>query len=116
MQLQMGLPDDPAYRESVEILKVFAIQNGLADFRWLTLPALDKPPTARGIQLNEALKGQAQATRSMGGDSSINPLNDLLTMIGADMENAPTSTRSATLVRNPKDEWVTQQIQIVVES
>ena len=42
IKLKMGVPDDPAYKQTTEILKVFAVQNGLADFRWLTLPPLDK--------------------------------------------------------------------------
>ncbi|PSR16856.1 caspase [filamentous cyanobacterium CCP3] len=111
MQLAMSIPDDEAYEQSVEILKAFAIQNGLAAFRWLTLPPLDAPPAPRGASFGDEL---GSATRGMA-DEGINPLNSLMTMIGADLENAPTTTRAATLVTNPKDEWFTQQIQIVVK-
>lgn len=108
-QLAMSIPDDAAYAQSVEILKVFAVQNGLADFRWLTLPPLDEPPATRGAQFE--LGG---TTRGMANEG-VNPLNSLMAMIGADLEHAPTATRAATIVTNPKDEWVTQQIQIVVK-
>ena len=112
MQLAMSIPDDAAYDRSIETLKVFAVQNGLADFRWLTLPPLDEPPEPRGAQFENEL---GSATRGMANEG-INPLNHLMAMIGADLENAPSTTRAATVVTNPKDEWVTQQIQIVVKA
>ncbi|MEO0397397.1 MAG: caspase family protein [Cyanobacteria bacterium P01_A01_bin.137] len=115
IQLRMSLPDDDAYEESKEILKVFAVQKGLADFRWLTLPPLDQPPKPRAAQLKKELeeKVASEATRSTD-DNEVNPLNDLLSMIGADIENAPELTRSATLIVDAKQEWVTKQVQIVV--
>jgi hypothetical protein len=35
-------------------------------------------------------------------------------MIGADLDQAPNQMRSAVLVTNPKDDWVTHQLTIVV--
>ena len=113
IKLKMGVPDDPAYKQTTEILKVFAVQNGLADFRWLTLPPLDKPPENKRGLSDEALKGEA--TRSLGKAEKINPLNNLLKIIGADVEQAPQVTRSAMPVDDPEDEWVTKQIQITVQ-
>lgn len=111
--LRLKVPDDSAYEQSTEILKVFAVQQGLADFRWLTLPALDQPLTTRGAKFDQDLAGQS-VTRS-GEFEEINPLNDLLKMIGADLDQAPKTTRAATIVVDPKQEWVTKQVQIVVK-
>ncbi|MEO1068469.1 MAG: caspase family protein [Cyanobacteria bacterium J06638_6] len=113
VKLAMSLPEDEAYRQAKETLKVFAVQKGLADFRWLTLPALDEPPEPRGAALDESLQGEV--TRSLGEPEGINPLNNLMKMIGADLANAPNVTRAATMVVDPKQEWVTKQVQILVE-
>jgi len=117
IQLRMTIPDDEAYQQTKETLKVFAVQKGLADFRWLTLPPLDEPSDTRGAtfeeELEEAVKGAA--TRSMGEPEGVNPLNNLMKMIGADLDQVPNVTRAATPVVDPKQEWVTQQIQILVE-
>ena len=115
--LRLRVPDDPAYTQTKETLKVFAVQQGLADFRWLILPALDQPFGTKGAnleaELNKALKGEV--TRSMGEPEGINPLNNLLQMIGANLDKVPDATRSASVVVDPKQEWVTKQIQIIVE-
>ncbi|MCU0550342.1 MAG: caspase family protein [Leptolyngbya sp. Prado105] len=111
--LRLKVPDDPAYEQSTEILKVFAVQQGLADFRWLTLPALDQPLTTRGAMFDQDLAAQS-VTRS-GESEGINPLNDLLKMIGADLDQAPKTTRAAIVVVDPRQEWVTKQVQIVVK-
>jgi len=117
IQLRMTIPDDEAYQQTKETLKVFAVQKGLADFRWLTLPPLDEPSDTRGAileeELEEAIKGEA--TRSMGEPEGVNPLNNLMKMIGADLEKVPNVTRAATPVVDPKQDWVTQQIQILVK-
>ncbi|MBW4527741.1 MAG: caspase family protein [Phormidium tanganyikae FI6-MK23] len=120
IQLRMSIPDDEAYQQTKETLKVFAVQKGLADFRWLTLPPLDEPPESRGAKLEEELKGvfeaqQAEATRGIREAEEINPLNNLLAAIRADLDKAPNVTRAATMIVDPKQEWVTKQIQIVVK-
>ncbi|MBD3883952.1 caspase family protein [Phormidium tenue FACHB-886] len=116
VKLSLVLPEDGQYQEAKETIKVFAVQNGLADFRWLTLPALDEQPESRGNSLNQQLEGlKGEITRG-GEPEDINPLNNLLAAIGADLEQPPLpTTRAARVVTNPKDEWVTQQIQIVVK-
>ena len=111
--LQLTVPDDAAYEQSTEILKVFAVQSGLADFRWLTLPALDEPPVTRGAIDEEFAEVATTVTR--GATEGINPLNDLLKMIGADLDKAPNVTRSFSVVVDPRQEWVTKQVQIVVK-
>jgi hypothetical protein len=117
IRLALSLPDDEAYTQTQEKLKIFAVQKGLADFRWLTLPSLDEPPASRGAELEaELFQGFGEAaTRSIGKSEGINPLNDLLKMIGADLDQAPNVTRAARIVVDPKEEWVTKQIQILVK-
>ena len=114
--LRLKVPDDDAYNQSKETIKVFAVQRGLADFRWLTLPPLDEPSETRGAKLDEAL--EEMVTRSVTrGDApqDINPLNNLLAIIGADLDNAPSEPKSASVVVDPKQEWVTKQIHIIVQ-
>jgi Caspase domain len=117
VKLRLVVPDDEAYSQTKETIKVFAVQKGLADFRWLTLPSLDEPSETRGARLdaalNEAIEGAV--TRSMGEPEGVNPLNNLMMMIGADLDKVPDATRSASVVVDPRQEWVTKQIQIVVE-
>jgi len=114
--LRLRVPDDDAYEKTKEIIKVFAVQRGLADFRWLTLPPLDEPSETRGAKLDEALEEVITRSATRGeAPEGINLLNNLLAMIGADLDKAPEATRSASVVVDPRQEWVTKQIQITVE-
>ena len=114
--LRLKVPDDDAYKQSKETIKVFAVQRGLADFRWLTLPALDEPSETRGAKLDEALEEVVTRSATRGDEpEGINPLNSLLAMIGADLNKVPNATRSASVVVDPRQEWVTKQVQIVVK-
>jgi hypothetical protein len=87
--LQAGLPG--GYTQGRDILKVFATLDA-ADFRWLELPALDKPIEKRA------------ATRGGPG----NPLEALLAAVNAEQPQ----TRTLTPAANPSKEWVTAQIEI----
>jgi len=116
--LQLRVPDDSAYEKTKETIKVFAVQRGLADFRWLTLPPLDQPYATKGAMLERGLDQtfyNEGVTRGMSQPEGMNPLNNLLKMIGADLNKAPEATRSASVVVDPRQEWVTKQIQITVE-
>jgi hypothetical protein len=114
--LRLQMPDDHAYERAKETFKVFAVQKGLADFRWLILPPLDELPEKKAAKLEEELRDIVEATTTRGSESEgINPLNDLLKMIGADLDKTPNATRSASVVVDPRQEWVTKQIQVVVE-
>jgi hypothetical protein len=104
-KLRLKLPPD--YRQTKETLKIFATK-GLANFQWLTLPALDEQPTKRGMTLNEAL-------RTRGVNQSVNPLNSLLTAIGSDINNPPKLTRALVYESDPEAEWVTKEIVITVQ-
>jgi hypothetical protein len=85
-----GLPD--GYSEGRDILKVFATLDA-ADFRWLELPALDKPLSKR------------DSTRGTGS-----PLEALLAAVNGEQPQ----TRSLTPAANPSKEWVTAQIEVRV--
>ncbi|HEY9658071.1 MAG TPA: hypothetical protein V6C65_06440, partial [Allocoleopsis sp.] len=110
--LRLRVPNDNAYEQSKETLKVFAVQQGLADFRWLTLPALDEPSKTKGAKFDEEL---AEAVTRGKEPEGMNPLNNLLKMIGADLDKAPNATRSASVVVDPRQDWMTKQVQIVVK-
>ncbi len=110
----MSLTDDEAYQQAREVFKVFAVQKGLADFRWLTLPPLDEPSAKRGVELDAKLKGMLEEATTRGENEGVNPLNDLLKMIGADLDNAPPANRAATMIVDPKQDWVTKQVQMTL--
>ncbi|MBE7385014.1 MAG: caspase family protein [Leptolyngbya sp. SIO1E4] len=114
--LRVRVPDDEAYQQTTETLKVFAIQNGLADFRWLTLPPLDDPSEISSADLEaefeELMRGDV--TRSLGDPEGVNPLNDLLKLIGADLDQQPSVTRALTILPDPKQDWVTKQLNLTI--
>ena len=106
-----GLPEGEEYQQAIETLKLFATR-GLADFRWLTLTALDEEFERKG-SLDRELEREELITR---GDRSISPLNNLLATIGADVDNSPTVTRAMVYEPEPHAEWVTKEIKITVRS
>lgn len=101
-KLRLALPSD--YQKTKETLKIFATK-GLANFQWLILPSLDEQPTSRGNSFNEAI-----TTRG-----TINPLNNLLTTIGSDIDHPPGMTRAMVYESDPETKWTTQEIQISIE-
>ncbi len=102
-KLRLALPEN--YQQAKETLKIFATK-GLANFQWLILPPLDEQPTSRGNSLNEAIK-----TRG-----AINPLNNLLTTIGSDINHPPDKTRAMVYESEPDAEWLTQEILITIKT
>jgi hypothetical protein len=116
--LMMRVSDDSAYDKVKEIIKVFAVQSGLADFRWLTLKSLDEPPVPRGPNLKGAMRELVEhsSARGMSGEpEEVNQLNHLMEMIGEDLDKPPMNARSATLKPDPKQEWVTKQVAMYIE-
>jgi hypothetical protein len=97
------LPDGEAYKQAKETLKLFATR-GIAQFDWLTLPALDEDLGQKG-NLDEELENLANQ-KGLG----INPLNQLLGTIGADLDNPPPEGRRVRSKPNPNAEWVTKQV------
>jgi Caspase domain len=99
LELELSLPDDENYREVEvkEIHKLFATK-GVADYRWLILPPLDKPIFPRG-----------------GGLKGLNPLDQLFEELG-DNESKDMGTRSTRARQNPQIDWTTMQIQFTFKS
>jgi hypothetical protein len=104
--MEPELSEGEDYKEAKETLKVFATL-GLANFQWLTLPALDEDFGRKGA-LDEELKGESKK-RGLG----INPLNKLLGNIGADVENPP-ETRRMRPKSDPNAEWLTKQVTFTI--
>lgn len=100
------LPEGENYRQAKETLKLFAT-CGIANFQWLTLPALDEDFGKKGT-LDEELNHVAK-TKGLG----INPLNKLLGTIGADVENPP-ETRRMRVKSEPNAEWLTKQVTFTI--
>ena len=105
-KLRLALPEN--YKQTKETLKIFATK-GLANFQWLILPSLDETPKTKGNSPNEELK-----TRSL--NLAINPLNNLFTAIGNDVDNPPEKTRAMVYEAEPEAEWATQEINITVKT
>jgi hypothetical protein len=104
--MEPELSEGEDYTEAKETLKVFATL-GLANFQWLTLPALDEDFGKKGA-LDEELEREAKK-RGLG----INPLNKLLGNIGADVENPP-ETRRMRPKSDPNAEWLTKQVTFTI--
>jgi hypothetical protein len=110
-KLRLQLPGD-VYQQAKETLKIF-VTKGLANFQWLTLPSLDCGLKTKG-NLNTQLEEKAAELRTRGNAPAINPLNNLLSQIGADIDNPPNKTRTLVYEPDPGAEWMTQQIQVSV--
>ena len=106
LPMEPELPEGEGYKQAKETLKLFATR-GLANFQWLTLPALDEDLGQRG-NLDEELEREAKK-RGLG----INPLNKLLGNIGADVENPP-ETRRMRPKSDPNAEWLTKHVTFTI--
>ena len=113
IQLEFQLPERDVYQDAKETLKIFATR-GVANFQWLLLPSLDEDMQSRG-NLNRELEQQAEQMRTRGETITINPLNDLLSNIGADIDEPPVITRKAKVKPDPNADWATQEIQLTVK-
>jgi len=109
LRLRPALPKGEGYEQAKETLKVFATR-GMANFQWLTLPALDEELVRRG-NLDKKEEFQQKAKRGQ-----INPLNKLLATIGADVDNPPPPelTRAMLYEPDPNAEWLTKQVQLTI--
>ena len=105
-------PPANGYKQAKEKVKLLATK-GLANFQWLTLDSLDNELQTRG-NLNLQLENQAEELRTRGEVQTINPLNNLFSAIGSDLDNPPDRTRAMVYQADPDAEWATQQIQITV--
>lgn len=97
-KLHFKAPEGKGYEQIKEMVKLFATR-GAADFRWLKLPSLD-----RQIERHD------EATRGIKSS-----FGKLLEAVGGDPNDLPSLTRAAVYEPDPNAEWVTKQVQIVVE-
>jgi hypothetical protein len=110
-RLRFQVPDGEYYQQAKETLKLF-VTRGIANFQWLILPPLDPQKLQEKDKKDYlALRGNLkEATRSGG---NLNPLNNLLSTIGADPDNPPEITR-ASYDPDPNAEWLTRSILLTV--
>lgn len=73
VRLQVGLPE--GYKAATDLLKVFATV-GPASYRWLELPALDRPHSPRGIPTNPLEMLMAALTAEQAGQRTLTPVVD----------------------------------------
>ena len=62
------------------------------------------------------LEQKIEQIKTRGETITINPLNDLLSTIGADIDEPPVITRKAKVKPDPNADWATKEIQITVKS
>lgn len=125
-RLRFQVPD--GNQQSEEILKLF-VTRGIANFQWLILPPLNqqqvKEEDKKNYQslrasLQDVLRdGQIVTTDEQvvtrGGRSpNLNPLNKLLSAIGADPDHPPELVR-ACYDPDPSAEWLTKSISVTIE-
>ncbi len=112
--LEFEAPEGDDYEQAKETLKVFAV-TGLTNFKSLILPSLDEEQQSRGnLDLELENKKEQLTTRGVtrGEEITVNPLNNLLSTIGAELNEPPKITRSVRRKPNSNADWTTKQIQI----
>ena len=109
LRMRPALPGGENYKQAKETLKLFATR-GIANFEWLTLPALDVDLGQRGVNLEEKLQMKVEESVTKGESPNVSPLNNLLTIIGADVDRPPELTRAMIPEADPNAEWLTKQV------
>jgi Caspase domain len=112
MSITFQVPEGDNYQNKLEKLKLFATK-GIANFKWLTLPTLDEDIGKKGISLDEELD-QISETRgaTRGEKPQISSLNQLLSQIGADVDEHPQVSRSFRPTPTPNADWITKTIEV----
>jgi Caspase domain len=113
LKMRPALPEGENSKQATETLKVFATR-GLANFQWLALPALNVELGQKGDNPEQQLKKKAEECATKGVSSNISPLNNLLSIIGADVDNAPLLTRAMLYEPNPNADWLTKQVTFTI--
>ncbi|MGK7930682.1 MAG: hypothetical protein AB4041_04525 [Microcystaceae cyanobacterium] len=111
-------PEGENYEQVEETLKIFAVK-GLANFKWLTLPPLDEDQQLKGnlnLELEHKKEEIAKKGTMRGEKITVNPLNNMLSMMGAELNHPPSVTRSCRRKPNSNAEWVTKDIQVTIKS
>ena len=112
LRLRPALPKGEGYEEVKETLKLFATR-GIANFQWLTLPALDEDLGTKG-NLEEQLQKKVDECVQRGESPKVSPLNNLLSTIGADIDQPPELTRAMLYEPEPNAEWLTTQVTFTI--
>jgi len=113
LKMRPALPAGDDDKPAKETLKLFATR-GMANFEWLTLPALDVDWGQRGGNFEEMLDQKVKEFGEKGASTNISPLNNLLSIIGADVKNSPKSTRAMLYDPDPNAEWLTKQVTFTI--
>ena len=115
--LEFEAAEGDNYEQAKEILKIFAV-TGLTNFKWLSLPPLDEEQQSReNLDFELENKKEQLTTRGVtrGEEIIVNPLNNLLSTIGAEFNEPPKITRSIRRKPNSNADWTTKQIQIFMK-
>ncbi|MEP0924385.1 caspase family protein [Leptolyngbya sp. ST-U4] len=114
VKLRLKAPRKPGYEGAVETLKLFATAQ-IADFRWMRLPALDNAfPSEQSRGLKRDARGMPEKIQPKGENSPpMSRLNELLAMIGADVDNPPLPTTRAERVFGT--DWATKSLHFTVK-
>jgi hypothetical protein len=112
LKLRAALPKGEGYEQAKETLKLFATR-GMANFQWLSLPALDEDFGKKG-NLEEKLQKKVEECAARGESSKVSPLNNLLSTIGADIDKPPSLTRDMIYEPDPNAEWLTKQVTFTI--
>ncbi len=112
MSMDFQVPEGDNYQNKLEKIKLFATK-GIANFKWLILPPLDEDLGKKGISLDRELN-QISETRGVtrGEKTQISPLNQLLSKIGADVNEPPQIDRSFRPKPTPHTDWITKTIEV----
>jgi Caspase domain len=112
MSMNFQMPEGDNYQNKLEKIKLFATK-GIANFKWLVLPPLDEDLGKKGVSLERELN-QISETRgvSRGEKTQISPLNQLLSQIGADINEPPQIDRSFRPKPTPYADWITKTIEV----
>ena len=116
--LEFKAPSGDGYKQAKETLKIFAVR-GLANFKWLTLPPLDEEQQLKGnfnLELENKKEELAAKGVKRGEELTVNPLNNLLATIGAEVNEPPKITRSFRRKPNSNAEWTAKEIQVTVKT
>ena len=112
MSMDFQVPEGDNYQNKLEKIKLFATK-GIANFKWLNLQPLDEDLGKKGISLNEELNQISESIGVTKGEKPpISSLNQLLSQIGADVDEPPQIKRSFRPTPTPNADWITKTIEV----
>jgi hypothetical protein len=106
------VPEGEEYKNKKEIIKLF-VTKGIANFKWLKLPPLDEDLGKRGTNLDMELQQIVEERGVTRGEThQISPLNQLLSQIGADINEPPQIARAIRPKPTSNADWMTKTIEV----